>query len=86
MTTKNGSPLGGPSLADTPWGIGVEVDLHTAIALSRASAVVLQKLSPESRALINDALEREAALLEINADPLSRAAAQSVLQVAKEAA
>lgn len=86
MSIHNGSPLSGPSLADTPWGIGVEVDLHTALALGRASALVLQQLSPETRARINEALEREAALLEINADPMSRAAAQSLLQVIKEAA
>ena len=86
MTTNNGALIGAPSLADTPWGIGVEVDLHTALALGRASALVLQKMTPETRALINEALEREAALLEINADPLSRAAAQSLLQVIKEAA
>ncbi len=86
MTRTNGSPLGAPSLADSPWGIGVEVDLHTALALGRASAVALQKLSNESRAAINEALEREAALLEINADPMSRAAAQSLIQVIREAA
>ena len=86
MPIQNGSPIGAPSLADTPWGIGVEVDLHTALALGRAAVVALQKLSAESRALVNDALEREAALLEINADPMSRAAAQSLIQVVKEAA
>ena len=86
MSAKDGSPLGAPMLADTPWGIGVEVDLHTAIAFSRAAVVALQKLSEASRAAVNEALEREAALLEINADPLSRAAAQSVIQAIKEAA
>ena len=81
MSSKNGSPQGAPSPADTPWGIGVEVDLHTALALGRASAAALQKLSEDARAAVNEALEREAALLEINADPLSRAAAQSLLQM-----
>jgi len=86
MSTKVGVPMSAPILADTPWGIGVEVDLHTAIAFGRASVVALQKLSEESRKAVNEALEREAALLEINADPLSRAAAQSVIQQIKEAA
>jgi hypothetical protein len=86
MTKESGAPASAPSPASTPWGIGVEVDLHTALALARASAVTLQNLSPESRRKINEAIEREAALLEIQADPLSRAAAQSLLQVIREAA
>ena len=86
MTIQTGAPVRAPSPADTPWGIGVEVDLHTAMALARASAVALQQLSAEAKAAVNSAIEREAALLEIQADPLSRAASQSLLQIIREAA
>jgi len=86
MTIQTGAPASAPSPAETPWGIGVEVDLHTAMALARAAVDVLQTLSPEAKAAVNDAIERQAALLEIQADPLSRAAAQSVLHVIRDAA
>lgn len=86
MSTKSASPLGAASLADTSWGIGVEVDLHTALAFARASVVAMQKLSESSKGAINEALMREAAILEINADPLSKAAAQSLIQTIREAA
>ena len=86
MNNHNGAAVRAPSPADSPWGIGVEVDLSTALAFARAAVTVLQKLSPQGKALVAEALEREAALLEIQADPMSRAAAQSVLQVLREAA
>ena len=35
-----------PTVTDSAWAVGVEVDLHTAMALSRATTRALLELSP----------------------------------------
>lgn len=66
--------------------VGVEVDLATALALSRAATRALLELSPLAHREITTALEREIEALERQNDPLSLAAASAVRQYLPEAA
>ncbi|HEY9234179.1 MULTISPECIES: hypothetical protein [Phenylobacterium] len=79
-----------PTLAqDDPnptWKVGVEVDLATALALSRAATRALLELSPLAHREITAALEHEIKVLERQNDPLSLAAASAVRQYLPEAA
>ena len=68
------------------WQIGVDVDLATALALSRAATRALLELSPLAHREITAALQREIELLERQSDPLSLAAANAVRQYLPEAA
>ncbi|MDP3750148.1 MAG: hypothetical protein Q8Q88_24240 [Phenylobacterium sp.] len=68
------------------WVIGVEVDLQTALALARATTKALLHLSPLSHREISAALQQEIAVLEMQSDPLSLAAANAVKQYLPEAA
>jgi hypothetical protein len=73
--------------APTPtWQIGVDVDLATALALSRAATRALLELSPLAHREITAALEHEIQVLERQSDPLSLAAANAVRQYLPEAA
>ena len=76
-------PTGDP---DTNWTIGVDVDLHTALALARASTQALLQLSPLAHREISEALAVEIGELERRGDPLSLAAANAVRQYLPEAA
>jgi hypothetical protein len=71
---------------DSNRNVGVDVDLHTALALARASTTALLQLSPLAHREINDALGLEIAELERRGDPLSLAAANAVRQYLPEAA
>lgn len=71
---------------DTNWTIGVDVDLHTALALARASTQALLQLSPLAHREISEALAAEIGELERRGDPLSLAAANAVRQYLPEAA
>jgi hypothetical protein len=71
---------------DSSWNVGVDVDLHTALALARASTQALLNLSPLAHREINEALATEVAELESRGDPLSLAAANAVRQYLPEAA
>ncbi|MFN3512240.1 MAG: hypothetical protein ACK41C_04290 [Phenylobacterium sp.] len=64
----------------------MEVDLHTALALARASTRALLELSPLAHREIVEALQHEIAVLEGHSDPLSLAAANAVKQYLPEAA
>ena len=68
------------------WGIGVDVDLQTALALARASTQALLHLSPLSHREITDALTQEVRDLERRGDPLSLAAANAVRKHLPQAA
>lgn len=76
-------PYGDPNSA---WAVGVEVDLQTALALSRAATRALLELSPLAHREITAALQQEIDVLEIQSDPLSLAAANAVKQYLPEAA
>lgn len=76
-------PTGDP---DTNWTIGVDVDLHTALALARASTQALLQLSPLAHREISEALAAQIGELERRGDPLSLAAANAVRQYLPEAA
>lgn len=74
------TPSEGPALDHSPsttWAIGVDVDLQAALALARASANALLRISPD---IMRAALEHEVEALEMIADPLSLAAANLVRQ------
>lgn len=76
-------PARAPTSPDTPsptWQIGVEVDLATALALSRATTRALLELSPLAHREITAALEHEIDVLERQSDPLSLVAANAVRQ------
>ena len=66
--------------------VGIEVDLATALALSRAATRALLELSPLAHREITAALEQEIQALERQNDPLSLAAASAVRQYLPEAA
>ena len=68
------------------WVVGVEVDLQTALALSRAATRALLELSPLAHREITAALRQEIDVLELQSDPLSLAAANAVKQYLPEAA
>ena len=68
------------------WKIGVDVDLATALALSRAATRALLELSPLAHREITAALEHEIQVLERQNNPLSLAAANAVRQYLPEAA
>lgn len=63
---------------DTNWNIAVEVELHTALALARASTQALLQLSPLAHREITTALSAEVTQLERQGDPLSVAAAKAL--------
>lgn len=73
-------------LPNSTWQIGVDVDLATALALSRAATRALLELSPLAHREITAALEHEIDILERQSDPLSVAAANAVRQYLPEAA
>ena len=66
--------------ADTTHAVGVDIDLRTALALSRATTRALLELSPLSHREITAALTHEIELLEAQRDPVSQAAASAVKQ------
>lgn len=86
MTQPLRNPAEPVSDRDSSWNIGVDVDLHTALALARASTQALLNLSPLAHREINDALVDEIQELERRGDPLSLAAANAVRQYLPEAA
>jgi hypothetical protein len=86
MTQPLRNPAEPVSDRDSSWSVGVDVDLHTALALARASTQALLQLSPLAHREINDALVIEIAELERRGDPLSLAAANAVRQYLPEAA
>jgi len=71
--------------AKPAWQIGVDVDLATALALSRAATRALLELSPLAHREITAALQHEIELLERQSDPLSLAAANAVRQYLPQA-
>lgn len=75
-----------PRLDDSARLTSVEVDLATALALSRAATRALLELSPLAHREITAALEQEIQALERQDDPLSLAAASAVRQYLPEAA
>lgn len=76
-------PLNDPA---STWVVGLEIDLQTALALSRAATKALLELSPLSHRAITEALQQEIDVLEMQSDPLSVAAANAVKQYLPEAA
>ena len=62
------------------WRTGVDMDLHVAPALARASAMALYRLSPEARVEIEKALEEEISALALQNDQAAQAAANMVRQ------
>lgn len=63
---------------DTNWNVAVEVELHTAMAMARASTQALLNLSPLAHREITEALTAEVGKLERLGDPLSVAAARAL--------
>ena len=68
------------------WTSAVDVDLKTALAISRASAEALMTLSPEAAKVVRERLEEEAARLELEASPEGDASARAVRQMLDQAA
>lgn len=68
------------------WTSAIDVDLQTALALSRASAEAIMALSPEGARALREALAREVAKLELDASPESEASARSLRQILDKAA
>lgn len=66
------------------WSQCVDVDLHAALAVSRATAFALAAVSPEIAANLRSALAVEIAAMENARDPLSLAAADAVREVMDE--
>jgi hypothetical protein len=75
-----------PLPAPSPWETSVEVDLHLMLALSRASVNALIALSPQSAALVRDALAAEVEALQAQNDPHSLAAVGGVMELLQKAA
>ena len=69
---------------NSDWSQGVDVDLHAALAVSRASAFALAAISPAVAASLRSALNAEIAAMENARDPLSLAAAAAVREVLDE--
>jgi hypothetical protein len=86
MTQPLRNPADPTANPDSNWGIGVDVDLQTALALARASTQALLQLSPLAYREINEALALEIDELERRGDPLSLAAANAVRQYLPQAA
>jgi hypothetical protein len=68
------------------WTSAVDVDLQTALAISRASAEALMALSPEGARALREKLEVEVAKLELEATPEAEASARSIRQILHKAA
>lgn len=68
------------------WTSAVDVDLQTALALSRASAEALMALSPEGARALREKLQDEVARLELEASPEAEASARSLRQILDKAA
>ena len=68
------------------WTSAVDVDLQTALAISRASAEALMDLSAEAANKLREKLEVEVAKLELDASPESEASARSLRQIIDKAA
>lgn len=85
-TPLRSNPDAAPTSAPTPWESSVEVDLHLMLALSRASVNVLIALSPQSAALVREALAAEVDTLRAQNDPHSLAAVGGVLEMLQKAA
>ena len=68
------------------WTSAIDVDLQTALAISRASAEALMALSPEGARALREKLEEEIAKLELDASPESEASARSIRQILDKAA
>ena len=66
------------------WALGVDVDLHAALAVSRATALALAAISPQVAAALSQALTAEIAVMENAHDPLAFAAADAVREVLDE--
>jgi len=64
--------------ANPTWSVAVEVELHAAMALARASTHALLQLSPLAHREITTALSEEVGKLERQGDPLSVAAADAL--------
>ena len=71
---------------DDNWTVAVEIELHTAMALARASTQALLQLSPLAHREITAALSEELGKLERQGDPLSLAAANAIRPYLAEAA
>lgn len=72
--------------SDSNWTVAIEVELHTAMALARASTQALLQLSPLAHREITAALSEEVSKLERQGDPLSLAAANAIRPYLAEAA
>lgn len=68
------------------WTSAVDVDLQTALAISRASAEALMDLSAEAAKTLREKLQVEVAKLELDASPESEASARSLRQIIDKAA
>ena len=68
------------------WTAAVDVDLQTALALSRASVEALMALSAEASRTLREKLEVEVARLEIDATPESEASARTLRELLDKAA
>jgi len=68
------------------WTSAVDVDLQTALAISRASAQALMDLSAEAASKMRANLEIEVAKLELDDSPESEASARSLRQMLDKAA
>jgi hypothetical protein len=68
------------------WTSAVDVDLQTALALSRASVEALMDLSAETAQKLREKLELEVAKLEMDASPESEASVRSIRQLLDKAA
>jgi hypothetical protein len=71
---------------ETNWSVAVEIELHAAMALARASTQALLQLSPLAHREITAALSEEVVKLERQGDPLSVAAANTIRPYLAEAA
>jgi hypothetical protein len=66
------------------WALGVDVDLHAALAVSRATALALAAISPQVANALRQALSAEIRVMENASDPLAFAAADAVREVLDE--
>lgn len=68
------------------WTSAVDVDLQTALAISRASAEALMALSEEAAGKLREKLEVEVAKLQMDASPESEASCRAIRQLLDKAA
>lgn len=68
------------------WTSAVDVDLQTALAISRASAEALMALSAQAAETMREKLEVEVAKLQMDASPESEASVRAIRQLLDKAA